>query len=432
MHTAFIVLCVWLAVALPLGVFCGRCIAFAGGMPPEPSQERRHGRRWALAIAGVAALLHGCGGSSGGLSAAVVPPAVLGTGTGTPPPPPVTPPAAPVTPPPSLQPAGLPACPVGVTQLYIANCVCPQGDTNGSSCEVPPAAPPAPPPTASAPGISLSASPDAATPGAYFLAWSTSGATSCEGAAGWPINGQLPPQGLATTAVLTGVTSYTLVCSGVGGNTSDSVTVTPPSAGGTMPPGQPAPPTSPPVLNLTLAINPTSVSNDSAGCPDPSGASCVATVTGWPATSSLPGDTVECVDAQGGALNSAAGYSVGPYPQAVGTVVLTVSCQDTHGASTAASITLTVVPPMHPPVDTFTGVGNGDGTWTFTWDTHGANGCEVHQDDSAGRPTVTLTGGGGLTGSSVTGSLSQAYEPYTFSLWCGGMPDNVPRIQVTP
>ena len=75
-----------------------------------------------------------------------------------------------------------------------------------------------------APTLSLSANPVSVTSGgAATLSWSAANATSCTASGGW--SGTRAITGNESTGALTSVKTYTLVCSGTGGNVSKSVTV---------------------------------------------------------------------------------------------------------------------------------------------------------------------------------------------------------------
>ena len=117
-----------------------------------------------------------------------------------------------------------------------------------------------------------------------------------------------------------------------------------------------------------------------------------------------------------------------------GPAVLAVSCQDTYGQSTSASIVLEVIAPGGPTQpDTFAGVLSGNifaGTWT-TYSVQGAGGCSIQQANASGL-LVTLNPGGTPSGSASSGFLSPSGDPYTFSLICSGAPANVPGITVSP
>lgn len=183
---------------------------------------------------------------------------------------------------------------------------------------------------------------------------------------------------------------------------------------------------------MSLAIAPTTVSNDSKGCPDPAGNSCLATITGWPPTSSLATDPIACTDQSSNILNYAIGWSTTPYPAAQdGPHVYSVTCTDGY-TSSSASITLQVVPPgVNPNVDTFAGAYAGN-IETLTWQAYGVGACYVEQFSNAG-VELTLNPGGTSAGSAASGFLSPSAGPYTFTLYCDGVPDvKVPSITVSP
>ena len=74
------------------------------------------------------------------------------------------------------------------------------------------------------PSIFLSASPTSVSNGgAALLVWSVTNSSSCAAAGGW--SGNKPASGNASTGSLGGTTTYTLSCTGAGGNSSRSVTV---------------------------------------------------------------------------------------------------------------------------------------------------------------------------------------------------------------
>lgn len=396
----------------------------------------------ALTLPGLA----GCGGSSSTPSVAAA--AVAAD------PPPVS--SAPV----SSAPAALSCARQGLAGTF-PSCQCPTGEsytgtgggqTLGTCAQDPPpissapssapTAPPPPPPPA--PTMNLSASPATVQPGAAaILSWVSTGATTCTAAAGWPTSDVLTVSGFATTPPLTSTTSYTLVCSGAGGNASASVVVSVaapvtspgPPGGGTQPTCTPpdvlisgacAPA---PALSLSLAIAPVTVSDSRSGCPAPDGSSCLADVT-VTSGSTLAGDSVVC-DYLGSDINPAIGLSVGPWPaKQDGPQVITVSCWDVYNQTATASVVVNVVPPGAPPADTFSGVDNGDGTASFTWQTFGGVGCYVTQSNSQGT-VLTLATGGGVSGTASTGFLSPSGAPYTFTLQCGGADDTeVPTITI--
>jgi hypothetical protein len=361
------------------------------------------------------------------------------------------------TPPPV---ATLPTCSAGTTLAPLA-CQCPPAylDADNGSCIVP--TPAVPPPAFPPPTMSLSAAPDPVQPGgSAVLTWSSTG-VDCFGAAGWPTSDELTPSGFVNTASLSGTTSYTLICSGPGGNAEASVTVgvststptQPPPTGPPVPPtGPPVPPTSPPVpptctapqvligntcqepptVALSLALTPTVVVDSSLGCPSPAGQPCLATIATTP-VSSFGADSFFCSMSPSTQIQSPAEpFGLGPFPSSQdGPVVATVICTDVYNQTASASVTLTVIPPSGPPSDTFTGSLSGN-VETLTWDTYGSDGCYVEQFNTNG-VEVTLSPGGGTSGTAPSGFLSPSYEPYNFVLYCGGAPDtNVPSITVNP
>jgi hypothetical protein len=97
--------------------------------------------------------------------------------------------------------------------------------------------------------------------GSYTLTWLSTNTTACYGAAGWPGPDQLPPSGTVSTPVLTVTTSYSVTCTGPGGNATSSLTVG--VSGGTQaPPSGSGPPgTSPglPAPSITLTASPATI-----------------------------------------------------------------------------------------------------------------------------------------------------------------------------
>jgi hypothetical protein len=88
-----------------------------------------------------------------------------------------------------------------------------------------------PPPSASAPVVNLSANPTAITAGqATTLTWSTTNATSCTASGGW--SGVRGTSGTEQTAAIASTTTFTLACTGAGGSSSQSSTVTVNAPGG--------------------------------------------------------------------------------------------------------------------------------------------------------------------------------------------------------
>ncbi|GBE47736.1 hypothetical protein BMS3Bbin12_00901 [bacterium BMS3Bbin12] len=86
-----------------------------------------------------------------------------------------------------------------------------------------------------APRISLTANPvSVGAGGSAALTWSVTGATSCTASGGW--SGARPTAGRTDTGALSATTTYTLACSGPGGDTSAAASVTVDAApGGSSP-----------------------------------------------------------------------------------------------------------------------------------------------------------------------------------------------------
>ena len=82
-----------------------------------------------------------------------------------------------------------------------------------------------------APTVSLSVDhPQVASGNSVDLIWSSTNATSCTASGGW--SGNEPTSGTATSSPLTVSTTFTLTCTGPGGNSAQSVTVTVTAASG--------------------------------------------------------------------------------------------------------------------------------------------------------------------------------------------------------
>src|SRR5882672_4094429 len=166
------------------------------------------------------------------------------------------------------------------------------------------------------PTVSLTANPTSVVSGgSSMLTWSSTNATSCTASGGWS-GAKGPPGGSESTGPLTASTTYSLICTGAGGITSASATVT---VSGTPPP--PLAPT------VSLAVNPTSVA---------SGGSSTLT---WSSTNA---DTCTASGAWSGAKATSGSQSTGAVASA-GTFSL--SCTGTGGgAFQSATVTVAAVP----------------------------------------------------------------------------------------
>jgi hypothetical protein len=123
--------------------------------------------------------------------------------------------------------------PLSATTTYSLNCTGTGGSISRSATVTVSAAPPPPPPT---PTVNLSASPTSvASGGSTQLTWSSTNATSCTASGGW--SGTKATSGNQTISGLTANTTFTLQCTGTGGNATANANVTI-SAGGSGLQGQ--------------------------------------------------------------------------------------------------------------------------------------------------------------------------------------------------
>jgi hypothetical protein len=116
---------------------------------------------------------------------------------------------------------------VKATTKYTVSCKGPGGSVSRSATvAVSGAAPGAP----SAPSITLNATPALVSDGgSATLTWNSSNATSCTSSGGW--SGAQTTSGSTSTSQLSDTTTYTLSCSGSGGSTAQSATVSVATAG---------------------------------------------------------------------------------------------------------------------------------------------------------------------------------------------------------
>lgn len=105
--------------------------------------------------------------------------------------------------------------PVNATSTFSLSCTGPGGTSNRSRTVS----------VIDAPTVTLSANPTSVLSGdSTTLTWSSSGATSCSAQDAW--SGTKATSGSQATASLTGDSTFTLACTGTGGTTTRSVTVT--------------------------------------------------------------------------------------------------------------------------------------------------------------------------------------------------------------
>ena len=239
----------------------------------------------------------------------------------------------------------------------------------------------APPPTVS---VTLSKSRVTAGEDTVNLSWTSSNSDSCRydgrtrGASG-TVRGLGP--------FTAGEHTFSVSCTGTGGTTSDTATLTAEKA--------PDPPT------VTVSLNPETIT-----------ASAGTSTLSWSST----GATSCSRDGKTAATRGSA--SVGPYSQ--GSYDFTVSCTG-PGGSGSDTVTLTVEPPPDPPTVTVSLNPNripiNTGTSTLTWSSRNATSCSrdgtvvatsgsatLGPYSTAGEyaTTVSCTGDGGSASDSVT------------------------------
>jgi hypothetical protein len=251
------------------------------------------------------------------------------------------------------------------TTIYRLACTGPGGNASDSAT-VTVTATPAPP------TVSLTANPESiATGQASTLTWSSTNATSCTASGGW--TGTRATSGSLSVSPAS-TTKYRLACTGTGGTTSDSATVTVTAT--------PAPPT------VTLTASPTSIASGQSSTLDWSSTnatSCTAS-GGWTGTKATSGSE-----------------SVSP----TSTTKYRLACTGTGGTS-SDSATVTVVPaPTVTLTANPTSITAGQSSM-LTWSSTNATSC---------------TASGGWTGTKAT-SGSQSVSPAsttTYTLACTGI-----------
>ena len=253
-----------------------------------------------------------------------------------------------------------------------------------------------------APTFTLTASPTSVTSGnASTIIWSSvTNATSCTASGGW--SGSKTTAGSsASTGALSTATTYTLACSGPGGTTTNSVTVS------IIPP----PPT------FTLTATPTSVVSGSASkltWTIPTNAtSCAASAV--PVSSAWSAATPTNAALIAG--NPTTGVSTGALSVAT---AYTLACSNA-GGTTTHSVSISVVPPTPAPTLSFyaspTSIQKGASTVLY-WSTTDATTC---------------TASGGWSGSQLpSGSLTiSPISDTTYTLTCSGAGGSTPATNAT-
>ena len=258
---------------------------------------------------------------------------------------------------------------------------------------------------------SLSASPTSIAYGAAStITWSSTNATSCTAGGAW--SGAKATSGSVGTGALTASQTYTLYCTGAGGNSAtQSVTVAVGAA--------PAP-------TLTFSASPTTVANggSSTGTWSSTNATSCTASGSWSGTQALSGSA-----------------STGPLPGPAN-YTYTLSCTGV-GGTISRSVTVAASAPVYTPGSTSY---TGPGSYTFTvppvvyalnieaWGAGGRGGDGSASMQYQGYWTYTGGGGGGAGGYVKTtlpvspgqtytvnvGAGTTATTPYTvYGLWYG-------------
>ncbi|HJS21852.1 MAG TPA: hypothetical protein VJ764_04290 [Steroidobacteraceae bacterium] len=255
---------------------------------------------------------------------------------------------------------------------FTLTCTNGQGGSTSRSVTVT-VAPATPPPAAN-----FSASPvSVAVGGSSTLSWTTTNATSCTGSGAWSGNKSVP-NGSQSVGPINAASTYNLSCTGAGGSTQRSVTVS----------ILPAP-------TLSFSANPTSVQ-----------AGVRSTLT-WNSQ-----NATGCSASGGWAGNKpASGSEQSPIINATATFNLTCTGA---GGSTGQSVTVTVnANPPPPPVPTVTlnaspASVSVNGTSTLSWSSTNAAGCAA---------SGAWSGSRAASGSEPTTALTNTS---TFTLTCSG------------
>jgi hypothetical protein len=252
----------------------------------------------------------------------------------------------------------------------------------------------------SEPIVSLTASPTSVPDNGYStLTWSAENHYRCEASGGW--SGTKGDSGSVTVGPLTVSTVYILACRGIGGITTQAVTVTV---------GNQAPPPAP---TVSLIANPTSVGLNEG------------TTLSWSSTGAT---SCEAFDGWSGLKATSGSEAVGPL---AATTTFTLVCSGA-GGSAGQSVTVTVDAPPPPPTPTVSLSASPasiayNGSSTLTWISTDATTCSaggawsgfkaVNGSQAVGpltatsTYTLTCTGPGGSAGQSATVTVAAAPLP---------------------
>ncbi len=258
------------------------------------------------------------------------------------------------------------------------------GDTTSSNCNNSCIAPP------SVPTASISASPTSVTSGgSSTVTWSSTNATSCSVTPG----GWTGTSGSQSTGALSTNTTYTVSCTGSGGNVSSSATVAVTSA-------------SAPVV--TISASPTSVAsggsstltwsstNSPTSCTASNGWSGAKAASGSQSTGSLSSNTtytLSCTNASGSGSSSAT-VTVSGVPVSVTGSCGTANKTYASGVTSFGSDTFCTTGTASPPSPAFPSQG-GSTNWSCLGSGGGANAsCNATRTVSGYSVTVTPATGG--------------------------------------
>ncbi len=252
----------------------------------------------------------------------------------------------------------------------------------------------------SAPIVSLTANPTSVPDNGFStLTWSAQNHFTCDASGGW--SGAKGASGTVTVGPLNASTVYILACRGVGGITTQAVTITV----GNQPP--------PPAPTVSLMANPTSVGLNES------------TTLTWSSTNAA---SCEAFDDWSGTKATAGSETVGPL---AATSTFTLVCSGA-GGSAGQSVAVTVNAPPPPPVPTVSVTASPasvayNGSSTLTWSSLNATSCTAAGAWSGSRATsgsevrgpltststfiLTCTGPGGSAGQSVTVAVDPPPAP---------------------
>ncbi len=223
--------------------------------------------------------------------------------------------------------------------------------------------------------------------GSTVLNWSSSNATSCSASSAW--SGSKGTSGINSVGPLTANVSYTLTCTGTGGQVQRSVSI---SVG--------APPVQ--IPTISLSANPSSVNTNSATTLSWS----TNNVTRCTASGGWSGAKATSGSASSGALTSNTSF--------------TLTCSGTGGTA-SQSVTVTVSAPPPPPAPGITLSANPtlvgyNSSTTLSWTVSNATSC---------------TASGGWSGSKNASGGSQSSAALTigttFTLSCSGTGGNASK-----